>query len=393
MLGFGIGISAIHAQYPQWPDLQKPNNLSTHPYGILHLRLTSNIKTQPTKHFEIYSGIQSGNVWQPPVTAYLPLNADDIARLSGLPWEVKEQAFTPTATNSLRTQMQADGVIRLLQLGVKIRLHSAWELESVFRGFTLDGGKFPLSGLTDDAFIEWFHRNIAGGKDPFGRGQYGYHQAHVYFEDEQGRSLSFQNGTTALSGWDQSIHWYPTLKKLNAKGWFTNVSLQLGWNLSAWNQSVDMMLSNTWIKRMRLGKGRLTFSTSQALLWRSAINFNNPSTTAQYASEPRMFFNEVMVGWQHQGPSNRIWGYGLASNFQSSYNPIARQNDYVITGNRYGKSWQQGFTSRYNTLNSVTVFVNVQWQRWSVGMSLREDGMVDNAPDIQVGTQLHYTWQ
>ena len=52
-------------------EITKPSLLSTHPLGLLFTRLEGHFKTQPSKKTTIDFNISSGNVWAPPVKAYI----------------------------------------------------------------------------------------------------------------------------------------------------------------------------------------------------------------------------------------------------------------------------------------------------------------------------------
>src|SRR5690606_33305720 len=76
-----------------------------------------------------------------------------------------------------------DAVIKEFRLNFAIPINQQHEINLNFRHYWITKGKYPFSIFTGDESIEWFHSNIAGGEDPYGRRYYGMNQVNFRYLD------------------------------------------------------------------------------------------------------------------------------------------------------------------------------------------------------------------
>ena len=103
------------------------------------------------------------------------------------------------------------------------------ELGISLRTFIPTKGNFPFTIFTNDQSIEWFHSNIAGGEDPFGRRFFGLNQFAVEYTDRNNRTLSLRNNQFIFAGIEINHHYYPTIFDTE-KNLFLNLGSHLGIN-------------------------------------------------------------------------------------------------------------------------------------------------------------------
>ena len=72
-----------------------------------------------------------------------------------------------------------DAVIKEFRIGINFPIAKRHELSITLRSYLITKGKYPFSFFTSDENVEWFHSNIAGGEDPYGRRYYGLNQVNL----------------------------------------------------------------------------------------------------------------------------------------------------------------------------------------------------------------------
>ena len=203
------------------------NTLSVHPFGVFISRINNNFQLKPDRKISISANISSGNVWLPYVKAYNPLNEDDRIAMKKIVWHKRQYEYDLINSPSKTTEFHADGVIRQYQVKFNYPISDKHELKTDIRMFSLDRGNVPASLLTSVKFIEWYHSNIAGGEDLFGRKAYGLDQARIRYKDENGKRLELDNGDFMFSGIDLSYYYYPHFNSFEKHRIYTNVGLQI----------------------------------------------------------------------------------------------------------------------------------------------------------------------
>ena len=55
-------------------NINKPNLLSTHSFGVFFMRLQGHFEMNAPKKTSFNISVESGNVWSPPLKVYIPKN-------------------------------------------------------------------------------------------------------------------------------------------------------------------------------------------------------------------------------------------------------------------------------------------------------------------------------
>lgn len=138
---------------------------------------------------------QSGNVFQPELDIFLPENPDIRERFANTTWFFRNFNFQNQETTPAQIfELEFDAVLKVYRVDLEIPVGKRQEIHVGIRGFTAVPGNYPFSYFSSDNTIEWFHSNIAGGEDAFGRRFYGLNQVEFNYKDTTGRQLSMKNG-------------------------------------------------------------------------------------------------------------------------------------------------------------------------------------------------------
>ncbi len=364
-------------------DVFYANRLSTHPFGVITSRTNHNFQTGPAKKISLSINISSGNVWLPYVKAYQPLREDDRNVMRTLPWHERDAHFDQSFSPSESFEFHADGVIRFYHVTLNIPLAKKHDLNINTRMFSLDEGRVPYSTLTSDRLIEWFHSNIYGGEDPFARKVYGLEKAKIHYVDENGKTLEMQKGGLAFSGIDVSYSYYPDFMALRKRGLFTNFGLQLGGNLHQSNPSLDLGLFSSLIKKIKF-RNRHELHLGGGI---SALHLNllNNENALQLSNKKLLLSSEFLISYIIPNKRNGYFSIATTYFIQSSYNQRKDFETIVLSGERYSTHWHYSISHLYRPL--TTNYLIITWATKGVASSiyLREDFLVDNAPDTQVG--------
>lgn len=360
------------------------NTLSVHPFGVFISRISNNFQLQSENKFSITANISTGNVWLPYVKTYSPLNETDRIAMKNSVWHEREGLFDAINTPSKTTEFHADGVIRQYQIKLNIPIAPRNELKVSCRMFSLDKGKAPYSLLTSDQFIEWFHSNVAGGEDPFARKVYGLDQAKISYKDENGKKLYLDNGDFIFSGVDAAYYTYPQINFLKKRNIYTNIGLQIGANVTKVNPSMDLGLNSTLIKKMGLKnkKKELHLGLSLSALRQKIIRFGDG---VQLSNKKYILNCEPIVEYIKRPNNRRYFSITTGWSIQSSYNKKSDFDYLVLKGERITSHWHYTSTHLYRALSASTLTFTYGIGTIAFWMYLREDFVVDNAPDVQTG--------
>ena len=161
--------------------ITKHNVLSTHPFGIFISRVQGNFKKQTSGKTNFKISLESGNVWGTPIKTYVPIDEDVRNLARNYKWHQAQYYFEEETLNAQTYELQIDGVIKSVRANIDIKLAANHELNLGFRSYLLTKGKYAFSPFTSDDFIEFFHKNIGGGDDPFDRGVFGLNKASIKY--------------------------------------------------------------------------------------------------------------------------------------------------------------------------------------------------------------------
>ncbi|MFI0430511.1 hypothetical protein [Mariniflexile sp. HMF6888] len=369
--------------------IEKPSILSTHHFGIFSSRINTNFKTASQKNVTITFSSSSGNNFHPFVETYLPKDPEVRKEQSKLIWYhrnfyFKDQETTPADYMNI----VIDAVIKEFRLGVNIPLNKKNELDVTLRSYLITKGTHPFSFFTSDENLEWFHSNIAGGEDPFGRRYYGLNQVNFKYTDRNGNTLELNNNDFFLSGIELSHFYYPTFTKSNSKNIHINFGNHLGINTSKYNKSLDFGLSANAIKKIEL-KNNYEFNAGVGInvLRKNLINFkdvidlgNNPYlATIESHLEIAKFtkqknYNALSINYQ----------------IQSRYNQRKEADYYRLIGKwqEINGGWQHGVSTLYTALSYWTFIYTYGRPNLTLSLYFKEDFRVNNAADFQTGVSL-----
>lgn len=373
LLGFVLKIQAQDSL-----NFFKPNILSNHPLGIFTSRINHNFKYKPTKK-SISFNISRGNVWLPHVENRLVNSQADREHLNNYVWHRRIwQMDSLGITNYKSRSMQADGIISTYLLTFKSPLSKKIDIHSNIRLNSLTGGKVPVALLTSDEFIEWFHSNIAGGEDAFGRKTAPFGKAGIKYSDINNNEINLKNNDLLISEISNYINYYPNRI---FKGLSFNLSALTSVSQMNKKWHFDLGFSGSAIKQFQYKKNWLDWGISSGLLLPSvfqeqAVIINNLNYLFSFESH-----------WNYVIPTknNHQWILGLNFHMQSNFHTRA-ENDYnVIYGAGNTSHDHYGVSHLNRWLQGWSMIVGRNWKNWSVHTYLREDFWVDNAPDAQVG--------
>ena len=362
-----------------------PNVLSTHPLGEFMSRVAPNFKTAVDANMSLYLGEYNGNVFSPLTTAYFPVNAADRNFMAARTWNNRVYWFATYHYPSTSASFVAEGVLRAYQMKLNIPLGKNQEISFSPRMFSLDKGYAPYSIITNDESIEWFHSNIAGGNDPFGRRFYGFHHAIIHYVDETGHSLNVNPNQLVFGGFESDYMVYPKWKKLNKRRYFINLMGHFGLNTTAYNPTIDLGGSFSLVKRIPLKNGKeISLGINAGALRNGLI---------QYAIGDRVSFAtsnwiyNLSGQFEYKKPlrKNRTISFGLNYFFQSWYDNRTPYNYVVFMGIRHTTFWPYSMLTLYKHLEGETFVVGYTVGKMYYFTYIREDLLVDNSPDIQTG--------
>lgn len=228
--------------------ITKPSILSTHPFGIFFSRLQGNFKTHASESTILNVSLESGNIWALPVKVYIPNNDNVRALVKNVVWHKTEFLFDVDTLDAKTIDLKFDGVLKGLRANVSFRIAKEHELNVGLRMYILTKGRIPFSSITSDDFIEFFHKNIAGGDDPFGRKLFGLNKATITYKDRNDNTLDLNNNDFFIGGVETSYYYYPESLINKDENFFVNFGAHLGINLSKYNASNDFGISTNVIK-------------------------------------------------------------------------------------------------------------------------------------------------
>ena len=285
--------------------------------------------------------------------------------------------------------MANDGVIKGLKINGIIPISAKSDLHLGFRSFLLTKGKAPFSLLTGDQFIEWFHKAIAGGEDPFARELFGLDKARIYYNDRNSNEMEIENGDFLVGGLEAAYYLYPSKFSHKERRLYSNFGIHFGANLSQFNSSIDIGLSYNLSKSYQLSE-RSWIRTGLGLgaLRKNLIDFK--SDNMDFGTNDVLGPLEAFASYEFS--TKRGIKHAISADFylQSSFNK-KDEFDYSIP-TRSGvseKSWVTGFSHLYRNNNYWTLLYSFE-KRIRTTIYIQQDLTLNNHPDIQTGLQLAF---
>ena len=368
--------------------IYKANTLSTHPLAIFMSRMAANFQTKPVSKLSLQLNFSQGNVWLPYVKAYIPINESDRQKMKSLSWHTRAYAFDTLHSPSKTMSFEADGIIRLLQPVIQIPINSKNQIDFGLRMFVLGKGKVPTALITSDNFLEWFHSNIAGGEDPFARKYYGLNKAKIVYKDSENHQFVLSAGDFKLTGITLKHTYLPSSAFLKSHRIFISTAVQLGWNTTKINPSIDLGLGISILKKIKLSSSKTIFAGVNSNILAPKIWHFAPGVLL--SNRDLLYRQEIAIHYQKKISANKYFAISTTYTIQSAYN---RPHDFdymVLTGQRVTPHWHLTISHLYRTITANNLIFTFKKNEITYWFYIREDFLVDNAPDIQVGYGINF---
>ena len=371
--------------------IDKPSVLAMHHFGIFSGRINHNFKIRPPKNTTFTFSYASGNSFHPFVEAYLPKDPDVRKEQSQLTWYYRNFHFIDQETTPADyMNLVIDAVFKEFRQSISFPINKNQELSIALRSYLITKGKYPFSFFTSDETIEWFHSNIAGGEDPYGRRYYGLNQVHVKYTDRNGNVLELHNHDFFISGIELNHYYYPSFLTNKNKNLFFNVGTHLGINTTKYNTSLDFGVSANAIKRVILkNNNEFNFAVGANVLRKNLINFDD---VIDLGNNPYLATLEVGLEFTKYTKKKNYNAFGVNYQLQSRYNKLEESSYYRLIGKwkEIHGGWQHGISTLYDNLSYWAFLYTYGNPKYKITLYFQEDLEVNNAPDLQTGISLTF---
>ena len=369
--------------------IDKPSILATHHFGIFSSRINQNFKIKPQGNSALTLSYASANIFHPFVETYIPKDPEVQKQQSKLIWYNRNFNFIDQETTPANyMNIVIDAVIKEFRTAINIPLSKNNELNVSLRSYLITKGNYPFSFFTSDKSIEWFHSNISGGEDPYGRKYYGLNEVNFKYTDRNRNVLELHNNDFFISGIELNHFYYPSALINKKMKLFFNVGTHLGINTSKYNPSLDLGVSANTVKKLVLkNNNEFYFAAGTSILRKNVINFNNP---IDLGNNPYLVSIEGEIEFTKYTKKNHYNAFGVNYHIQSRYNKLKEADYYRLIGKwqEIHAGWQHGITTLYKALSYWTFLYTYGQQKFKVSLYLKEDLRVNNAPDIQTGVSI-----
>ena len=378
-----------------------------HGFGIFTFNTPFYIGAFKNKEQKFSVGYSSGNTWHPLSTVYYPLNmtVSQTRETNALYITDRPAYFESEGISTQRKTFSSDGVLQTLNFTYLIQLAEKGSFIFKLNTFLLSGGSSPLHYFVSDKFIESIHTQV-GIEDNFGRKLFPFNQAHLFYQDENGREISIDKGQAFLGTFD--INYYRPIWKIERHTSY--FSLQGGAHLSLpfnkYYQKVAGGISAGLLFRQKIFQ---RFYTD----WAADCLFSDHSL-ASLSKAPNLIDRDIRlsaksyIAFNLVSKSNRTFCFGLVCNYQDSY---LKGNIFNITQDNYrdlgvsflkaGDKWDGITVTKTPRLSKLTAasmyyfslkpyfFWGLKGKNSDLIFTICEDyPLVNNAPDVQFGFQL-----
>lgn len=369
--------------------IDRPSLLTTHHFGIFSARINQNFKLAPPNKTTLTLNTSSGNNFQPFVEGYYPKDPAIREQFSNTVWYARSFRFIDQAsTPADYINILIDAVIKEFRVDLNIPLSKQQELGITLRSYLITKGKHPFSFFTGDETIEWFHSNIAGGEDPYGRRFYGLNQVNFLYNDRYGNTLELNNNDFFIGGLEFNYFYYPKLPINESRHIFINLGSHLGINTSKYNASLDFGASVNVIKKYNLkNSSELNFGSGFNILRKNIITFNNDIDLGNNSFLGTLEGNIEFAKYTKKGNYN---AFSVNYQIQSSYFKRSESDYYHLRGNwqDINGGWQNGVATMHVPLSNWSFIYTYGKPNFKLSFYFKEDFEVNNAPDFQTGLSL-----
>jgi hypothetical protein len=370
--------------------IDKPNTTTAHHFGLFHLRINQNFKERPVERTSLSFNVESGNSFHPFVEMYQPLDLATRQLFRQQDWFDRQFEFIDQATTPADySNIHIDAVFKVFRIDLETRLSDKHELKFTARSFMPTEGNFPFTFFVNDQTIEWFHSNIAGGEDPFGRRFFGMNQMTFSYLDRNGKSVNLRKNQFVFSGIEVNHFYYPTLFDPE-KQLYTNFGSHLGINTSSFNSSIDLGVSANIHKKWHLkNKNELRLGMGFAALRKGLINLNDP---ADFGNNLYLGSGEINFEFTKYTRKGNYHAFSGNYQVQTRYNKGEERDYYFLNGNdtwqNINAGWHNGFTTLYELLTVYSILYTYGTQNFSLSLYIQQDFKLNNAPDLETGIRI-----
>ena len=377
-----------------------------HPFGIFAFNTPFYIGSFRAKGSRFSAGYSFGNTWHPQSTVYYPLNMtpQQEQEANALYITDRPDYFNRQGIETRQKTFSTDGVLQSLSFTYLKQLAQKGSLIFKLNTHLLSGGSFPLHYLASDEFIEKFHTQV-GLDDNFGRKQFPFNQAHIQYQDENGRMINIRKGEAFLG--TMEVHYYHSVwqKEKRASSYFIQAGAHLILPLNRFYPEVAGGLSASALFRKKIFPRFYTdlagdFSISHYSLLSLGKSPDLIDRNVRLEGKSYFSFNFV-------SKRNRVFSFGLLNNYHDAflkgYIFCDTQDKYKDLGVAYlkaGDNWNGTVVDEPVRLSKLTsasmyffsiesfIFWNFKGKKSDFMFTIAEDYLVvNNAPDIQLGLQ------
>ncbi|MFY0602825.1 MAG: hypothetical protein JXQ93_02675 [Flavobacteriaceae bacterium] len=386
-----ISIGQENDSIPFKNGIERPNMASTHHFGIFSARINQNFKIAPPKKPTFRFSLESGNNFHPFVEAYLPKDETIRQELSEVIWYNRRFTFIDQATTPADyMNIIIDAVYKGFRFDFNMKLAKNHELGITLRTYMTSKGNYPFSFFTSDQSLEWFHSNVAGGEDPFGRKFYGLNQVSVKYTDRNGNVMELENGDFIFGGIELNHFYYPEFLSNPKKNLHVNIGSHIGINTSKFNPSIDVGVSSNIVKKWTLKNNnefRLGFGAS--ILRKNLVDFKE---VIDFGNNRFLGSFETMLEFTKYTLQKNFHSFGINYQFQTSYNKKSEASYYYLIGqwNDIHSGWQNGIEKLYQDLSHWNFIYTYGRKKYQFSIYLKQDFTLNNAPDIQTGVSIQF---
>ena len=368
--------------------IDKPSLLPIHHFGIFSARVNQNFKVRPPQKSTLNFSLASANTFHPFVEMYLPKDETTRSELQKITWYNRHFFVNQETTPADYSKIEIDAVFKNFRIDYNTKIGKNHELGITLRSYLVTKGKHPFSFFSSDATIEWFHSNIAGGEDPFGRRYYGLNQVNVRYQDRNGKTLELKDGQFLLAGLELNHFYYTDFTNLKKKNIFVNFGSHLGINTSKENPSIDLGISGNIVKKWILKtKNEIRSAFGANILGKNIIDFKD---NIDLGNNAFLINLEAMFEYTKYTRKRNYHSISVNYQIQSSFFQRTEANYYQLVGKwkEIHAGWQNGFEKLYEYQSAWSLLYTYGRKEYSFSLYIKEDLYLNNSPDIQTGISL-----
>ena len=365
--------------------IDKPSMLPIHHFGLFSSRINQNFKVRPPKKSTLNFSLASANTFHPFVEMYIPKDEATRNELKQQAWYNRHFFVDQQTTPAEYSNIVIDAVFKNFRIDFNTKIAKNHEIGITLRSYLVTKGKYPFSIFTSDEGLEWFHSNIAGGEDPFGRKYYGLNQVNVKYTDRNGRVLELKQNDFIFAGIEFNHFYYPNFIKLKKHNFYVNFGSHVGINTSKYNPSIDVGLSGNAVKKWQLkNTNEIRASFGAATLRKNLINFDD---VIDLGNNKFLASTETMFEFTKYTRKGNYHSVSVNYQFQTSFNKKEEADYYQLVGKwqEIHSGWQNGFEKLYDNQSAWSWIYTYGRENYQFSIYLKEDLALNNSPDLQTG--------